>query len=101
MHFARQVLRPAFPFLPQAIFWHLPMSTLWEFIYGKFSNTRVSESRIHETHRANRAQYTEVSWRSAAEVEIAVSESTALPSMQGTNEEEGERIPVFGSTSSE
>jgi hypothetical protein len=47
-------------------------------------------------HRANRAQYAEVSWRSAAEVEMAVSESIAMPSMQGTNEEEGERIPVSG-----
>jgi hypothetical protein len=101
MPFALQVLRPAFPFLPQAIFWHLPMSTLWEFIYGKSSDTKVSEPRIHKTHRANRAQYTEVSWRSAAEVEMTVSESTALPSMQGTNEEEGERIPVSGRTSFE
>lgn len=40
--------------------------------------------------RANRAQYAEVSWRSAAEVEMAVVSGTALPTMQGTDEEEGE-----------
>ncbi|KAG8870931.1 hypothetical protein FRC20_011092 [Serendipita sp. 405] len=37
---------------------------------------------------ANRAQYAEVSWRSAAEVEAEAYESTALPTVQGTREDE-------------
>ncbi|KAG8811779.1 hypothetical protein FRC17_002325 [Serendipita sp. 399] len=37
---------------------------------------------------ANRAQYAEVSWRSAAEIEAEAYQSTLLPSIQGTNEDE-------------
>lgn len=40
-------------------------------------------------HRANRAQYAEVSFRSAAEIERELSVGVSLPSVQGTNEDEG------------
>ncbi|KIM28873.1 hypothetical protein M408DRAFT_329296 [Serendipita vermifera MAFF 305830] len=37
---------------------------------------------------ANRAQYAEVSWRTASEIEMAASEGVDLPLMQGTSEQE-------------
>ncbi|CAG8719745.1 6140_t:CDS:2, partial [Acaulospora colombiana] len=39
---------------------------------------------------ANRAQYTEVSWRSSREVEQDVQQDAVMPTLQGTEEEEGQ-----------
>ena len=49
----------------------------------------INNELINLDRRANRAQYAEASFRSAAEIERELSVGVSLPSVQGTAEEEG------------
>jgi hypothetical protein len=67
-------------------FWPLHMSTALAFSFGKMLRTNLI-FRLITLDRANRSQYSEVTFRAISEENIA---EVALPSMQGSEEDEGE-----------
>jgi hypothetical protein len=70
----------------QMTFWPLHMSTALAFSSGKMLRTNLI-FRLITLDRANRSQYSEVTFRAISEENIA---EVALPSMQGSEEDEGE-----------
>jgi U3 small nucleolar RNA-associated protein 21 len=62
------------------------MSTALAFSFGKMLRTNLI-FRLITLDRANRSQYSEVAFRAISEDNIA---EVALPSMQGSEEDEGE-----------
>jgi U3 small nucleolar RNA-associated protein 21 len=62
------------------------MSTALAFSFGKMLRTNLI-FRLITLDRANRSQYSEVTFRAISEENIA---EVALPSMQGSEEDEGE-----------
>ena len=66
-------------------FWLLHTSTASAFSFGKILRTNLL-SWLITLDRANRSQYSEVSFRAISEDHIA---EVALPSMQGSEEDEG------------
>ena len=90
MHSAPLVLRRVYLSLQQVISLHLLMWARSVSIYGEcLTLLSMTRSLMLLNTRANRAQYAEVSWRTANEVEMLASDGVDLPSMQGTAEQEG------------
>lgn len=70
----------------QMTFWPLHMLTALAFSFGEMLRTNFL-SQLITLDRANRSQYSEVAFRAISEDDIA---EVALPSMQGSEEDEGE-----------